>query len=88
MKKRSITIAGHATSLWLETDFWEALKEIAAKRGMALNQLVAEIDTQSRPEDSSTEDSANLSSTLRLFVLRYYRDQLRALSISPPPSLD
>lgn len=69
MKKRSITIAGHATSLWLETDFWEALKEIAAKRDIPLNQLVAEIDTQSRPEDS-----ANLSSALRLFVLRYYRD--------------
>ena len=69
MKKRSITIAGHATSLWLEQEFWTALKDIAKDRSQALNQLVADIDMQSRDSDN-----ANLSSILRVFVLDYYRN--------------
>lgn len=60
LRKRSITIAGHATSVSLEDAFWTALADAAARRGLSLNRLVAEIDT--------TRDG-NLSSALRLFVL-------------------
>ncbi|MBC7950600.1 MAG: ribbon-helix-helix domain-containing protein [Rhodospirillaceae bacterium] len=60
LKKRSIVIAGHATSVSLEPEFWDALKEIAEKRAVSLNQLVAEID-QGR--------AGNLSSAIRVFVL-------------------
>lgn len=60
LKKRSILIAGHATSVSLEPEFWDALKDIAEARSMSLNQLVAEID-QGR--------SGNLSSAIRVFVL-------------------
>ncbi len=58
--KHSVRIAGHATSVSLEAAFWEALCEIAARRGMSINALLAAIDA---------ERSGNLSSAIRLFVL-------------------
>jgi len=60
--KRSVTIRGHRTSFSLEAPFFDALSEIAARRGMALAALVAEVDSK-RPK------GANLSSALRVFVL-------------------
>jgi predicted DNA-binding ribbon-helix-helix protein len=42
--KRSITIAGHATSISLEPVFWAALERAAVARGLPLSALVAEID--------------------------------------------
>ena len=65
MKKRSITISGHQTSVTLEEEFWAALKSIAAARGQSLNQIVAEID-QARSRDNK---GYNLSSAIRVFVL-------------------
>lgn len=62
LKKRSIVIAGHATSVSLEPQFWEALKAIAGERGQSFNQLAAEIDLGR---------TGNLSSAMRVFVLEY-----------------
>lgn len=64
MRKHSLVIAGHATSVSLEQEFWDALKEIADQRGIALAALIAEVDA-TRQE--------NLSSALRLHVLRRLR---------------
>lgn len=60
--KRSLTIAGHRTSLSLEPEFWEALQAAAAKRKLTAAALVAEID-QVRGE-------RNLSSAVRVWLLR------------------
>ena len=62
--KRSIVVAGHKTSVSLEDAFWNALKEIAAGRNMTLSNLVARIDAE--------RTHGNLSSAIRLFVLRCY----------------
>ncbi len=62
MKKHSMTIAGHRTSLSLEDEFWVELKGIADTRGMSLNALVTDID-----KDRNL--TINLCSALRLFVL-------------------
>ena len=62
--KRSVVIAGHATSVSLETEFWEALHEIAAARPVSINTLIAEIDDRR---------TGNLSSAIRLFVLAHLR---------------
>jgi predicted DNA-binding ribbon-helix-helix protein len=62
MKKRSVTIAGHQTSITLEEEFWQELKSAAVLRKQSLNELVTEID---RTRDLKT----NLSSALRLFIL-------------------
>ena len=60
MKKRSVMIAGHKTSVSLEDAFWESLKRIADQRGQSLAQLIESVDRNRE---------ANLSSTLRVFVL-------------------
>ncbi|MCA3710356.1 ribbon-helix-helix domain-containing protein [Phenylobacterium sp.] len=44
LRKRSLNLAGHATSLALEPEFWTALEALAAARGLRLAALVAEID--------------------------------------------
>jgi len=62
MRKHSLVIAGHATSVSLEQEFWDVLKEIAETRGIALAALISEVDA-GREE--------NLSSALRLHVLRH-----------------
>lgn len=59
--KRSLTIAGHRTSISLEEAFWVALKAVAARRAISLAGLVAEID--------GTRQDANLSSAIRVFLL-------------------
>jgi predicted DNA-binding ribbon-helix-helix protein len=69
VSKRSIVIANHKTSVSLEGEFWDSLKEIAAERGMTLGELVAAIDAD--------REHGNLSSAIRLFVLGVYRDQRR-----------
>ena len=63
--KRSIHLRGRKTSVSLEDEFWNALKEIASDRNATLSELVSDIDAQ--------RQHGNLSSTLRLFVLEYYR---------------
>lgn len=69
LKKRSIVIAGHATSVSLEAPFWDALRDMAAERGLSLNQMVAEIDL---------ERQGNLSSAIRVFVLENLQRKIPA----------
>ena len=64
--KRSISTAGHRTSVSLEDAFWEGLNEIAGVRSMNLSKLIASIDAERR---------GNLSSAIRQFVLNFYRQQ-------------
>lgn len=72
MKKRSVRIAGHATSISLEEEFWDALKDIAKHHGKSASTIISEID-EGRGE-------INLSSALRLYVLR---DMKRRLNDRP-----
>ncbi|RYE30963.1 MAG: aryl-sulfate sulfotransferase [Hyphomicrobiales bacterium] len=64
-RKRSLSIAGHRTSISLEAPFWEALREIAASEDRPIAALVAEVDTG--------RGELNLSSALRLHALAHYR---------------
>jgi len=66
--KRSIVVAGHRTSVSLEDAFWDTLKEIAYNRLLSLSELVTTID--------ACREHGNLSSAIRLFVLREVRDQV------------
>lgn len=67
IKKRSVRISGHQTSVTLEQEFWDALRDIAEERGQSLNALISEIDV---------DHSGNLSSALRVFVLRNLQERL------------
>jgi predicted DNA-binding ribbon-helix-helix protein len=66
--KRSLTLNGHRTSVSLEDEFWQAFCKIARDKGRAINALAAEIDVERGAE-------CGLASAMRLYVLRYYRDQ-------------
>ena len=76
LRKRSVTIAGHRTSLSLEAAFWDALKEIATARGLSLNRLIEEIDRK-RQEQATADEAPNLSSAARIFVLGWLRGSRR-----------
>ena len=60
--KRSLTIAGHRTSLSLEPEFWMVLKDFAARERKSLAGLVGEID--------ETRGARNLSSAIRVWILQ------------------
>jgi predicted DNA-binding ribbon-helix-helix protein len=73
-RKRSITIAGHRTSISLEEPFWEALCAYAAKDGTSLAELVSEIDKRrgknpTAPGEAAAPAEINLSAAIRLYVL-------------------
>ena len=59
--KRSLTIAGHRTSLSLEQEFWDELKKIAGQERKTIATLVSEID--------AARGERNLSSAIRVWIL-------------------
>jgi predicted DNA-binding ribbon-helix-helix protein len=67
--KRSIMIAGQKTSVSLEDEFWQALKQIAAGLDIKMAELVHQIGQQ--------REYGNLSSALRLYVLEHYLSRAR-----------
>jgi predicted DNA-binding ribbon-helix-helix protein len=62
ISKHSLVIAGHRTSISLERAFWEALQKIARERQVSIAALVSSVDAE--------RGEANLSSALRVFVLK------------------
>ncbi|HLD95728.1 MAG TPA: ribbon-helix-helix domain-containing protein [Alphaproteobacteria bacterium] len=71
-KKHTLTLWGHQTSISLEPEFWEALKEIAAQTNQSLASLVASIDDASSSKEGLLK--RNLSSALRVYILKYYKE--------------
>jgi len=65
--KRSVSVAGHKTSISLEDAFWSSLRQIAKERHETLSDLIAKVDAD--------RQHVNLSSCIRLFVLDWARDQ-------------
>jgi predicted DNA-binding ribbon-helix-helix protein len=63
-KKRSVTIAGHETSISLEPIFWEALRVAADARALPINALIAQIDLAR----ISVDDPPNLASAIRIWL--------------------
>ena len=71
MAKRSLTVAGHRTSISLEDPFWDGLAVIAASRRLSVAAVVAGID-RGRPAGT------NLSAAIRVAVLDWYRKQAKS----------
>ena len=61
IKKRSVVVSGHRTSVSLETIFWDKLRSLALQRHKSVNQLITEIDQHCK---------GSLSSALRVYVLQ------------------
>lgn len=62
--KRSMTIAGHTTSISLEPLFWRALEDAARSAGLPVSALVARIDA----ERIAADDPPNLASAIRCWL--------------------
>jgi predicted DNA-binding ribbon-helix-helix protein len=67
LKKISLTIAGHSTSISLEAPFWRELQCLAASQGKSVAALVGELDAKR---------SGNLSSALRVYVLEQIKGKI------------
>ncbi|MFM2148829.1 MAG: hypothetical protein RLZZ187_1135 [Pseudomonadota bacterium] len=63
LRKRSFRLAGHATSVALEPEFWAALEAAASRRGRSLAALVAQLDAD------RADPTLPLASALRVFAL-------------------
>jgi len=68
--RRTVQIGHRATSVSLEDDFWQALRQIAKERGTSVSDLVAIIEAKPR--------EGNLSSAIRVWVVGHYQDQISA----------
>lgn len=62
--KRSVVIAGHATSVSLEPEFWKVLQEIAVMDGLSVAALIRQIDNK-----LYSPKHRNLSSAIRVYIL-------------------
>jgi len=76
--KRSVYVGGRTTSVSLEDEFWQALREIANRSNMPMGMLLSQIDGE--------RTTLNLSSATRVFVLNYFREQRYRQSAESPPS--
>jgi predicted DNA-binding ribbon-helix-helix protein len=65
--KRSISVSGRKTGIFVETAFWEGLREIAKDRKQTVTRVVEEID--------ASRSQTNISSAIRVFVLEYFRER-------------
>ncbi|MGE0410341.1 MAG: ribbon-helix-helix domain-containing protein [Amphiplicatus sp.] len=65
MKKRSIAIKGHRTSILLEPEFWDALERLARADGRSLPALIADIDARR----TGKIPPQGLASALRVYAL-------------------
>ena len=63
---RGIIVAGHPTSLRLEAEFWDFLREIAYERQLSLSELINTIS-------QAKSRKVTLASALRVFVAQHYR---------------
>jgi predicted DNA-binding ribbon-helix-helix protein len=74
LRKRSVLLAGHATSIALEPEFWSVLEEMAHARGVSLAGLIAQIDAQ--------REERPLASACRVAALTYARELTAARAAS------
>ena len=81
LRKRSVTLAGHRTSLSVEQVFWDELKALAAEEGISLQSLIERLD-QERIEGAET--TISLSGAIRVHVVERLRQKLRHQASSSP----
>ena len=80
MFKRSVMLHGRKTSVSLEAEFWNCLKQIAAREEVSVSALITRIDANR---------DGNLSSAIRLFVLKDLQSRVNpALRFGPSPATE
>ncbi len=66
MRKRSVTLKGHRTSIALEAEFWAALDDFSETDGRSLASLIDRVDRDRLKQNPPP----GLASALRVYVLR------------------
>jgi predicted DNA-binding ribbon-helix-helix protein len=74
VKKRSIVIGSHKTSVSLEDSFWTSLRQIARQRATTVPEVVRTLN--------ASRQGGNLSSAIRVFVLDHYRNNVASTALS------
>ncbi len=74
---RSVRIGGRRTSMRLETQFWEALRDVAEREHADVGEICTRIAKRSR--------NANLSSAVRVAMVDYYRELAGRQDVVPVP---
>ena len=69
IKKRSVTIGNHRTSISIESEFWNELKVLSKRENISLNKLILKIDNE------KPKDYGNLSSYIRVWILQKFKSQ-------------
>jgi predicted DNA-binding ribbon-helix-helix protein len=69
--KRSLSIAGHKTSISLEPLFWDMLRTAATDEGVAIAALVARIDA----ERIKSPTPPGLASAIRVWLVDRIQNQ-------------
>ncbi len=72
IKKYSVKINGHQTSISLEKEFWEELNSIAQKKNQSMNSLISSID-------ENKNINTNLSSAIRVYILSALKESLATI---------
>ena len=67
IKKRSVRIGNHRTSISIESEFWNELKALSKHQNISLNKLILKIDNE------KPKDYGNLSSYIRVWVLQKFK---------------
>lgn len=80
MRKRSISLKGHRTSVALEPEFWAALERIAGDRSVTLPTLIGDIDRKRL----NRSPPPGLASALRVFVLKTVENRNSTRPPAPP----
>jgi predicted DNA-binding ribbon-helix-helix protein len=76
--KRSVVLNGHKTSVSLENEFWDGLREIADSENISMSALVSKI--------AHDHNGNNLSSSIRVFVFNYFRTCGQEVQMKMPES--
>ena len=71
IKRYSVTLHGHRTSISLEPEFWALLRQVAEQDGLSLAALIQTIDD----ERLNTSLPSGLSSALRVYLLQYLQNR-------------
>ena len=77
---RNVRVDGRRTSIKLEAGMWEALHEICERLGRNLNEVCTEVHRRG--------GASSFTSSMRLFILEFYRESGRRRNASPQPRLD
>ena len=71
IKRYSVTLHGHRTSVSLEPEFWALLNQVAEQNGLSLAALIQSIDE----ERLNTDMPSGLSSALRIYLLQHLQNR-------------